>query len=606
MLSIGIIRNSSVVGYLDLPTDIKMSISITSPWFSYSDSYSLPVTLPVTANNLELLKYPNYITQTGFKSENFNVYVNYCSKIERGTLSILSYSSEGIEISVLLGLSSLKNSLRESTLADVMGNEVLFDRSNIENEEARTIELIKDVCSSYHGYSSVLAWFPVSIDGIILNEPLNWDSPDPSVIFTERNLLPPKTIYHNIKQEIEDDVIITYPKGYFFTPFVKIWYVVKKIVEFAGYTISNEDNCFYDSEAYGHLCLLNNNVDSCMGDGKLYTRHLVPDMGAVEFLEEMKTLFGASVFILGNSAKIVFSRNYTQSKGDWSSKVGGYPQISFGKDSKVSLKLDKVTAESDYVDTETESIQELEKKFAKYNITETEPTVETPGAAIGGHYFFRIVEPFGFYTSPQVSSKFYLTAFVSYIPDAKNNIELSTKLQGYECVRRQLEPIHGYAPVSHLLIMPYIGGGNNIKMNFSYTPSGGEAKDATLNRDCPFMLAYDRGKYSDYSEYDTAFGGPSLYRNSDDYLPADICKPISEVKDLLKPLSPYCLVDNHTIPDNGHTITVKMNLTIPELISEDMMNPVVINGKVYYIQQMRFEASANGLNIVDFTFKTKA
>lgn len=599
------LTNNNITEYLDLPQDAKLSIVLSNPYFGYSGSYSLPITLPATAKNLRLLKYPNRIDRYNFKSENFSVMVEYGLNIESGTLSILSYShTEGIEITILLGKSTLTDRLGESTLADIMGDEILYDESNIDDSEERAVALIKDVCRYNYGYQNKLSYFPVAIEGGIINEPLNTSQPSRSEY--DFNLLHPKTMHYNIHREVEEGVEIDYPKGYFFSPFIKVWYVLRKILEYAGYVLSNSNNCFYDSEVYGHLCLLNNNVDSCMGDGKLYTRHLVPDITAMEFLEEMQTLFGATVFLSGNNARIIFSRNHTDPVADWTDKMGGYPSISYGKKSQVALKIGEIkTNTEDFIDTETESVQKREANFKKYGITDTDPFVNPFEYAGGSEQYYALwsFAPFAFYVNKNSGSELnFFSAFLNYIPDSADNLDLTSKLNGYEVINVNLEVLPGITPLGRSTYLPYIGKGNNVKMNFTYTPSSGEPKDGTLTNDCPFMLAYDRQQYSDLHPYEAACGLPTLNKYND---PLGVSgKKLSEVKDIIKPLIPYCLVDNHTVPDNGHTVTVKMNFKAHELNAIDMAEPVTINGKICYISQIRLEASGGEVNVVDFTFKT--
>lgn len=623
------LTNNNITEYLDLPQDVKLSLTFDNPWFNYSGSYSLPVTLPNTAKNLRLLKYPNRLDQINFQTERFSVIVEYGVKRDEGTLNILSYTqTEGIEITITLLSSSLKDRLGNKTLAEVFGDTVLYTGGG-STPEAKVLNLIDTICSDNpyqrlfrHSESNICAWFPVLLkDGKVLNCPYPSTSQSVKSYSDVVNygysveVIAPYTEVERITHTDADGDSIEYPKGFFFSPFLKVWFVLKRIVEYAGFSLSDDDNCFYTDDKWFQLCLLNNTVDSCLGDGKLYARHLLPDIKAIDFINEINTLFGVAVFIKDNRVSLKPIKESLEDidyspLNDWSGKIAGVPQISYGKKSAVALSCAGVEKYDDTLQ-DANSIQEVEKTVIKIGGDVAGGPSMSEGAVFGGigFYLFSIDgDRLSYRKSLNPVQNIYYSHFLNWIPESEDiiNMEIKSSLKGYESIKNLYfratdDGLDGYLKNIYI---PYIGEGNNKKINITHTRGSGETVDKTLSAECPFMLAYNMGCIRHYwaSGHLPNFGSAFFHRQSDEELRGkwDDCE------DILRPISPRSLSKYSRTIGNGHTITAKVNLTPDDILNIDFSRPVLLMNKICYIIQVRVEVSENGINVVDVTFKTEA
>lgn len=298
-------------GHFDLPSGFEIPLELSNPYIEESGDFSLPFTLPMTSANLSLTGYPN-IRAMQYRSSVDIECLLICGITQfDGTLSILSVTSESIEGTFISKSRDIRALLGEKTMEEVFdGVEEAFP-----NTDSPTLDFLRGLIETYRVDSSNKKYvvFPILIKNHVVNQLYS------TLISTSNPSVTPRSDSDAmVLLDADYDSVYTYtgsggvqkrdytdadgrtygvPRGYCITPFLFVWYVLKRICEYAGYELADGDNIFYTDEALHNLVILNNTLDSCCASdvNKLHYKHLVPDITASEFIRELWVTFGVSV-----------------------------------------------------------------------------------------------------------------------------------------------------------------------------------------------------------------------------------------------------------------------------------------------------------------------
>jgi len=258
-------------GEYDLPSGFVLEIDRNNPFFSNISEKSIPVTLPWTKNNRRIVGFDPIIL-TNKPISRINV------KIEDGAYQyharqvIHSISEEGISTTFYFHLSKLWEQINDISLREIL-SEYSYPVGDLIDNIKPYIDC--DNCD--------FAIFPVALEmsnimdtHFIGNQQNNYTSlPYPSLIG-----LSPRMIGHGEKQ-------ISVPAGYGITIFLKSRSLLRMVMSYFGYSITN--NLLTTGELR-NIVWLNPVMDAVVRDIISYDQ-LVPDITIQEFLEVYRSMF---------------------------------------------------------------------------------------------------------------------------------------------------------------------------------------------------------------------------------------------------------------------------------------------------------------------------
>lgn len=283
-------RLLTVKGQLDLPSDFSFTIEQNSPAFSPEGTQSIPVTVPPSSRNLQVLDFP---TRLG-RSEK---YVRKLSaKLEAGLLQkdgqfvIESASRDsGIVGALMLNESDLYTRIKDVTLKSIFGKIIRNDfASDPEPVKAWLIHIVQ--CMTGEVTDDFTA-FPVAVNYSessgyqVLNCPdytTDWGSDPWALKWQARTIT-------------SGDKTVNLPVGYGITPFLWMYRVIELLFAEYGYTVGNNPFKF-NMSPYRKVVLMNNTADTICA-GKLRYSDLVPSCTVSEFLQLIEKKYNFHAYI---------------------------------------------------------------------------------------------------------------------------------------------------------------------------------------------------------------------------------------------------------------------------------------------------------------------
>lgn len=251
----------------DLYPNTKIEITRYNPFFHELGEQSVPVSIPATPKNLQLLGYPDRLDGINKPVSRLNTTIQSGAYSVAGRQAILSAQRKGsIETSFYFNEGAFYEKISDITLSGIFAEKKL-EFTSIEN----AIFFMYSLVSSVNPRFSV---FPVVTDNYTLNE-----------ISSETT---PAGLYRFVKEvetvEIMDDKNVTIPKGFYITPFVKVKHVLEEVFAFMGYTLNPS---FLDGSPFNGMVFLNDNLDTIVNNSIHYV-DIVPDITVKELLNVIR------------------------------------------------------------------------------------------------------------------------------------------------------------------------------------------------------------------------------------------------------------------------------------------------------------------------------
>lgn len=247
----------------DLFPDTEIELTRYNPFFNDLGEQSIPVSIPATQKNLQLLGHPDRVDNINKPDSRLNTQIQSGAFAVVGRQAILSAQAKGnIETSFYLHEGAFYEKIEDITLFEI------FENKKISFPDITAA--INFMYSLVPGNDPRFAVHEVMTDQYTLNEITSATTAQG---------------YYKFKHEVDvtetiDSKTVSIPKGFYITPFIKVKYVLQEVLSHLGYTLATS---FLDQVPFSNLLFLNNNLDTIVNNSINYV-DLVPDIS-------VKTLF---------------------------------------------------------------------------------------------------------------------------------------------------------------------------------------------------------------------------------------------------------------------------------------------------------------------------
>lgn len=270
-------------GQYDLPENFVLEMERKNPFFSKIGEKSIPVTLPLTKNNLRIIGYSNISSNTKPISS-LDVFIEDGMTRLTAKQIIHKTTKEGISTTFYPNIGAFWTTIKDKKLKDVM--------SGFSYASTSLMTDLQNSMKSTANFDFIV--FPVACKNggdkyFILNQTENTDSEGTTYLVGRKA---------RIIQE--GDKNTTVPIGYGITPFLRLHIVLEKVISFFGYTLEGN---FLASGEFSTLCILNNCADPVVINRIDYSQ-LVPNITIQDFLNVIRFKFCCE-FISDESRKTI-------------------------------------------------------------------------------------------------------------------------------------------------------------------------------------------------------------------------------------------------------------------------------------------------------------
>lgn len=268
-------------GEIALPEDFSFQVESVHPFFSDEGTASVPVTLPASQENLDLLGHPENINNSKRHIRIYEAFLQ--SRIFQKRCRLISESvgaKAGITASIALHESEMYADLQDRNLRDIFAAKSFVPTKS---SPATATQVYKgELRNSTYLYD--VALFPVASDKdsdgnvSIINHPVNGDIKDEA-----------RTVTVNGKT-------FPAPEGYGVSPFLYLWALVEYAFTLSGYTIGT--NVFKEDPVLKEIVIVNNCADACLSGGGSFGFNysdLVPSITVGELIVFLHDTFGAFI-----------------------------------------------------------------------------------------------------------------------------------------------------------------------------------------------------------------------------------------------------------------------------------------------------------------------
>lgn len=247
----------------DLFPGTDLELTRYNPFFNELGEQSIPISLPGSPRNMALLGHP------GRSDNNIKPLSRIDAVIQSGAFhakarqAILSATQNStIETSFYLNEGAFYEQIGDITLHDIFATEKV--------QFANVTSAATFVFSLMSASDNRMSCFMVNGGDRIIN------MPDP--------LRNGKFYYHVDREETIEEKQVIIPAGMYITPFVKVKYVLQKVVEYLGYTLSPS---FMDLPPFNDMVFLNNNADTILS-GSINYVDIVPEISIAELFDLLR------------------------------------------------------------------------------------------------------------------------------------------------------------------------------------------------------------------------------------------------------------------------------------------------------------------------------
>ena len=238
----------------ELNPDTTLEMTRTNPFFSEVGEHSLAIALPASPHNLQLLENPQR-TDNRKKLES-----RIDATIESGIFSVQARqailsakNNDKITTSFYLRNGAFFEKMKDVSLMQVFENE----KEAFANVDT-VIQFCRDLMTTR---DSRFACFPVVTENYWINRLSGSGTPQFENVIE-------RTITINNRQ-------ISVPRGMFISPFVRVRYVVEKVLDFLGYELAS--GSFLDIAPFNDMVFLNDTLDT-IASGTIRYIDIVPNI----------------------------------------------------------------------------------------------------------------------------------------------------------------------------------------------------------------------------------------------------------------------------------------------------------------------------------------
>lgn len=619
----------------DLPAGIKISIEQVNPFLNETQgSISLPVNLPYTDNNLELLDNPQRTDRRSKLNVKRKVII-HAGIYQRNAVMTITRVQKNKPIvgTFLLDESVFYNQSREVTLQTVFDGYERTDFSGTHEEKVAQWADYLDRVMTDDTLDGELAVFPVCIKfekteytmptveilGPGIYDFLNHPSVPSTNYSTTTGTYMVDGVSHDYYRLTNRNAIsaningtdVEIPTGYSISPFLKFSFVLEEIFSFFGFNLTTSK--FHTDNDLKKLVLLNNTIDS-LRPGKLIYSQLVPTCTVDEYLTAVRNDFGCE-FIFDENGKdvhIVFWEDILTS--EITECIDRFIQDEQINDfeSKKSVKLGREYG-SLLFEPKFKTYQLFNKSFNP--ITEIR-NITTP---VPGIYFDRLLlmyysiveyvdstgyeyfggeylgpNSFDFYDSStdyELMDKSSKSSFVQMIrADIANRWATSTDYYKHQFVH-----------------IPYIDTYRQLNTAIVYTDKT-EKSDETK---CPIMFCFRKGanlprpEGEEASIFDTGneklFWGSTYRFNNLGYPDGNLNLVLGGENGLYET---FWKKFDDVLKNSFQPVTVPLNITSYQILNFDMTKIKLLNGQPLIPESIKYEITDSGVKVIEAKFRT--
>lgn len=339
----------------------QLEIDRTNPFFNEWGEQTLPVTLPDTDVNRQLIGFPDQIANRKKLPSRINVTIedgDYYMNCRQAILG--STRKKGITTTFYINEGSFYEKIKEVTLKSIFGEETIPGITTVQHG----INFCKRMLTISHPEYAI---FPIQVDGDDgqrkwINR-VEWMNSDGEHIFPIRKLPSNLTLglYNQFaRQEKVSDNTIRLDPGYYISPFIRAGYLLRRVFNYFGYQL--QDNLF-NTYPFSDMVFINNVMDTLV-NGDIRISHLVPDCMCTTFLEAFRKKFHCE-FIPDEIHKTVTIKFFKDT-------VKAHPTIDLTNSLTSELEINypgtykQLQLTSDKIITDTGSFDSIFDLLAKY------------------------------------------------------------------------------------------------------------------------------------------------------------------------------------------------------------------------------------------------
>lgn len=309
-----IIKNVTKAENYQLSSDTKIEVERTNPFFHDYGEQSVPFDLPDTPQNRRILNNPQCMQNSSRPASDIDVTVEdggYYASARQAILSVKA--GDSIKTSLYMNDGSFYSRFKKTTLKEVFGTETVPDVSTVD----AAIQFCRDLISHANAHFDI---FPILVDNDnatagmyatlgykMINcygeQDNNWWYPRPKSGDSHSY----KFFNDSFSQEFVGETMVLVPKGYYISPFIRVNYVLERVLSHFGYTL-DPGNFFSVTAPFSKMVLINNTMDAIV-TGKIYLSDLVPDVTCIEFLDWFRKKFCCEFVPADTTVKVVFLKD---------------------------------------------------------------------------------------------------------------------------------------------------------------------------------------------------------------------------------------------------------------------------------------------------------
>jgi hypothetical protein len=580
---------------LTLPLDFEIELEEVNPFFSEVGSQSLPITLPYTPHNLDVLGHPERIAHT-FKLDTEHEAVLRHGVLQKvGRLVIFSASKEsGIETNFYLNDGEFYTKIKDVHLSHINFDNPKYNPNYNPDPFTGTaaqkaIQWIQRFEAVQRGtFQAPYAIFPVctkaeektddnnnkSYEYELLNELSTAQYP------SGENLYP---LLGRDERTISD---VRCPVGYGITPFLKLNFFLRIMFAHFGYELTTS---LFDTDAdLSKLVILNNNADTICA-GKLDYRQLLPDCNVTTFLDTVRNKFCCE-FIPDSRTKTItvhfFQYGDIAPDMDITPFVVNKPLISH--EAFKQLRLSAGTSFT-FAQPAAETMEQLINEHTRATALD-----ETQFAQIGNmvfdEVFFRKATG-QFYK--QVSSG--TTVNIQPIGSCLFNYDKETNDLQYEertAADEQIPLVRLMKNIFVYLLLPIIGERKHL--NTGIKKNKEEAREENPEQ-TKLMLCFNAGIY-----FKVPFGTPLCYNTAGEKWGSLSLQYAGEEGVFIRFWKKYDALLRHAF----RKVTCKLRMPPAEFLKFNIFTPKLLNGVPMLPVSMKYTISRKGIEISEIEFRT--
>ena len=355
-----------------LEPNAQLEIERTNPFFNDYGEQSIPMDLPASPYNCQLLGYPEQFGHRG-KSQPIDVHIQdgeYSSGCRMALLSAQRNAS--LSVSFYMNDGSFYSRIQDKRLKDIFGDEKVDGVNTVDQAIEFCRKLRKNTDDRF-------ACFPVLVtDDSEMSTGANYkcingygnDISPYGFVISEGS----SCDFFGAKERTEyvNGNLIRLAKGYYISPFIRANYVLQRVFQFFGYTL--QDNFFSQTMPFQKMVLANNVIDTIV-NGYIKLADLVPDVSVGDFINMYRKRFCCE-FVADENKRTVSVKLFrdilnASPAADLSSMLVGHPEFSFNQEGdfkRVVLKTDeKVSSE---VEDGYDNIKDLQKSNLMFFVAE--------------------------------------------------------------------------------------------------------------------------------------------------------------------------------------------------------------------------------------------